>query len=88
MKNYLERFKGKFSNSFQSMTSMSLKDKINLLEQLSNLLNSGIPITNALKIIILQTREKKKQEFLKNLVEMLNKGRSLKECFAQYPKIF
>ncbi len=58
------------------------------MEQLSNLLNSGIPITNSLKIISLQTREKKKQQFLKNLIEMLNKGSSLKECFAQYPKTF
>jgi len=67
---------------------ISLKEKINLLEQLSNLLHSGIPITNSFKIIMYQTRDKKMKNFIKNIIELLNKGEGLKEVCTRYPRTF
>jgi type II secretory pathway component PulF len=55
IKSFLKHFNAKKSSGIK----ISSKDKINLLEQLSNLLNSGIPLLNAFKIIKYQTRDKK-----------------------------
>jgi len=60
---------------YQSTTNISIssKDKINLLEQLSNLLNSGIPLMNSFKIIMYQTKDKKMKSLVKEIIEKLNK---------------
>ncbi|MDP2396363.1 MAG: hypothetical protein Q8S84_07520 [bacterium] len=76
MNKYIEKIKEffskiKFSNT--SKISISSKDKINLLEQLSNLLNSGIPLVNSFKIIMYQTKDKKLKNLVKELIEKLNK---------------
>ncbi|MDF1682875.1 MAG: hypothetical protein P1U46_04110 [Patescibacteria group bacterium] len=52
---------------------ISSKDKINLLEQLSNLLSSGIPLINCFKIINYQTRNKKIKIIIEKIIETLNK---------------
>ncbi|MDP2090111.1 MAG: type II secretion system F family protein [Candidatus Gracilibacteria bacterium] len=91
MNKYIEKIKEffskiKFSNT--SKISISSKDKINLLEQLSNLLNSGIPLVNSFKIIMYQTKDKKLKNLVKELIEKLNKGDSLKDAFSNYDNIF
>jgi len=68
--------------------TISSKDKINLLEQLSNLLNSGIPLMNSFKIIMYQTRNKKIKLLYKTMIDNLNKWDSLKEVFQKYKNIF
>ncbi|ATU05245.1 hypothetical protein BKN14_02195 [Candidatus Gracilibacteria bacterium HOT-871] len=67
---------------------ISSKEKINFLEQFSNLINSGIPILNSLKIIMYQTKNKKLKILLEKMISSINKGDSLKESFAHFPKIF
>ena len=69
-------------------TSISSKEKIILLEQLSNLLNSGIPLINSFKIIMYQTRKKKMKLIIENFIKNLNKWDSLKIIFERYPSIF
>lgn len=78
--------KNDFNTTFS--VKISSKDKINLLEQLSNLLNSGIPLMNSFKIIMYQTSNKKMKNLIKSFTGMLNKWDSLKEVFMKYPKIF
>jgi len=75
---------------YQSTTNISIssRDKINLLEQLSNLLNSGIPLMNSFKIIMYQTKDKKMKSLVKEIIEKLNKWHSLKEAFISYKNIF
>ena len=75
---------------YQSTTNIAIssKDKINLLEQLSNLLNSGIPLMNSFKIIMYQTKDKKMKSLVKEIIEKLNKWHSLKEAFISYKNIF
>lgn len=91
MKKYIEIFKSfieKNKGWKSSVKSISSKDKISLLEQLSNLLNSWIPLLNSFKIIMYQTKDKKLKILLKEFIEKLNKWDSLKEVFSNYKNIF
>ncbi len=83
---YLEELKKKFSKN--SDIKISSKEKINLLEQLSNLLSSGIPLLNSFKIIMYQTKNKKIKRLLKSIIENINKWDSLSEIFSKHRKIF
>lgn len=67
---------------------ISSKDKINFLEQFSNLINSWIPILNSLKIIMYQTKNKKLKNILEKIIKDINKWNSLKESFSNFPKTF
>ncbi|MDD3793865.1 MAG: type II secretion system F family protein [Candidatus Gracilibacteria bacterium] len=93
MKNLLEKFKLlllKFKGKKTLSIKISSKEKINLLEQLSNLLESGIPLINSLKIIMYQTKTKNKNNklLLNSVIAELNSGNSLNECFQKFPNIF
>ena len=67
---------------------ISSKEKINLLEQLSNLINSGIPIINSLKIIKYQTKNKNIKFLIEKVIEDINKWESLQVSFSKFSKIF
>ena len=67
---------------------ISSKNKINFLEQFSNLINSGIPIINSLKIIMYQTKDKKIKFMLEKIISDINKWWNLRESFEKFPKIF
>ncbi|MDD2871246.1 MAG: type II secretion system F family protein [Candidatus Gracilibacteria bacterium] len=91
MNKYIDKAREYFGNlkfSSTSSVSISSKDKINLLEQLSSLLNAGIPLLNSFKIIMYQTSDKKMKILLKSIIEKLNKGDSLKEVLANFTNIF
>jgi len=62
-----------FSFMKKSSIGISIKEKINLLDSLSNLLNSWIPLTNGLKIIMYQTRTKKIKKLLSEIIDNTNK---------------
>ncbi|NDK08321.1 hypothetical protein EOM39_03665 [Candidatus Gracilibacteria bacterium] len=67
---------------------LSTKAKIDFLYQFGTLLNSGIPITNALKIMIYQTENKNIKTIIEVILDDLNKGISLKESILKFPLIF
>ena len=84
--NLIARIKDKFFS--QSSIKISLKDKISLLDQLSNLLHSWIPITNAITIMIFQTHDKKIKKMLERTLDLLNKWENLEYIFKIFPNIF
>ena len=91
MKEYIDKINWFFTNwkwKINYNISLSSKDKISLLEQLSNLLNSWIPLMNSFKIIMYQTKDKKLKTFYQNIVKDLNKWDSLKDIFKKYKNIF
>lgn len=94
MNKYLDKMKLYFNNLIPNNNNIKLtiklssKEKISLLEQLSNLLNSGIPLMNSFKIIMYQTKDKKIKNFIKEIINQLNKWDSLKEIFSKYKNIF
>lgn len=67
---------------------ISTKEKLNFLESFSNLLNSWIPISNALKIIQYQTKNPNSKILIEVLEINISKWVSLEESFIQFPKIF
>jgi type II secretory pathway component PulF len=67
------KIKERFQIQKAGTIKLSAKEKINLLEQLSNLINSGIPITNAFSIISYQTKDPKIKSLILNLSEKINK---------------
>lgn len=83
---YISQIKVKLSEN--TRLKISTKDKIMFLDQLSNLINSGIPLTNALKILSYQTRQKSLKTLIADTIEQMNTGRSLGESFKKYTKIF
>lgn len=76
-----------FKRNIHNM-KITTKEKLNFLESFSSLLNSGIPITNALKIIEYQSKSAKIKILINSISKNINSGLSLEECFIQFPKIF
>jgi len=67
---------------------LKTKEKIDFLDQLGTLLNSWIPITNALKIMIYQTENKNVKYIIEIILEDINKWSQLRESFARFPSVF
>ncbi len=86
IKDFFDKIKSQINH--KKNIKISSKEKINLLEQLSNLLQSWIPLINAFKIIMYQTKEKKLKILLKNIVDNINKWDSLSEIFQKNNKSF
>lgn len=84
--NFLEKLQNKFPITFD--ISLNPKDKINFLDQFANLLHSGIPITNSVKIMLYQTRDKKLKKMLQAFLDKLNKWENLENIFKGFPKVF
>lgn len=82
------KLKDKFQVSNSGWVKFNSKEKINLLEQLSNLINSWIPITNTFSIISYQTKDKKIKALVQDLLEKINKWIPLRESCAQYSSVF
>jgi type II secretory pathway component PulF len=51
---------------------LNLKEKIDFLEQLSNLLSSGIPIINSFTIMNYQTKNKRVKFLIEDTLNKLN----------------
>lgn len=81
VKNQINNFNGK-------KRQLRLKDKIDFLDQLATLLNSWIPITNALKIMVYQTESKNVKFIIEIILEDINKWMSLKDSIIKFPSIF
>lgn len=72
----------------KSMIRLSSREKISFLDQLSNLLGSGIPIINSLTIMSYQTKRVKVKNMLLSLKDDLHKWVSFKDACAKYPRSF
>ena len=67
---------------------LNSKEKIDFLEQLSNLLESGIPIINSFKIMNYWTKSKKIKVIISIAIEKLSKWKNLMYIFSEFPKTF
>ena len=71
------------------MSSVSLKSKVVFAKQLSTMLAAGLPITQALEIIIQQTDDKSLEKNLQFVLDDIQKsGRPLSDSMKQHTKIF
>ena len=67
---------------------LNSKEKIDFLEQLSNLLDSGIPIINSFTIMDYSTKNKKLKTIIKTSLDKLSKWKNLMQIFSLFPKTF
>lgn len=74
-----------FKRIFQR--SISLKDKIFFTKQLSVLLKAGVPLVQALELLVEQT-EGTLQTIVINLKDSIKEGRSLADSLQKYPTVF
>ena len=85
LKNRINKLISDYKSKWRKLKT---KEKIEFLDQLGTLLNSWIPITNALKIMLYQTENKNIIEIINIISEDINKWNQLKESFARFPSIF
>ena len=83
---FLSQIKQKFDTN--KNIKINTKQKIVFLDQLSNLINSGIPVTNGLKIMSYQTKSKPIKALINDTLDQMNKWKSLGDAFSKYTKIF
>jgi len=67
---------------------ISTKNKIAFLENLADMINSWIPISNAIQIIYYQSKNKSQKKLSYIVMQDLSKWISLKESFSSIKKIF
>ncbi len=67
---------------------ISWNDKIMFFDSLFNLIESGIPMLNAMNIMLLQTKNKKIKFILENTIKEMWKWKKLQDCFSKYTNIF
>lgn len=87
-KNRLTWYLKKDQVSHPSSVKISQKEKIQILDGLYNLINSWIPITNSLSILLFQTKNKSTKIVLQTLIKEINKGQKLQFGFSLFPKVF
>lgn len=72
----------------KSNVKINAKEKIIFLEQLSNLLSSGIPIINSFTIMNYQTSNKKIKIIIEKTLKDLSTWISLREIFGKFKRSF
>jgi len=88
METIKDKIKAFFNKKDTLNTKIKTKLKISFLESLSNLLNSWIPLLNAIEIILLQSKNKTIKNILLKLKDKLKNGSSLSEALFIFPNIF
>lgn len=67
---------------------VSLRDVLELTEQLNALLKAGLPLDRSLKILLGTLENPALLEVVQGIYLEVEKGHSLADAFAQYPKVF
>lgn len=85
-KQMIEDFKMRLTKKWT--VKLSQKQKINFFDSLYNLINSGIPITNSLSIMLFQTKDKNVKLLLQTLSKDISKWKKLEESLKQFGNVF
>ncbi len=77
-------------NIFKKTNSIKIsqKQKIAFFDWLFNLINSWIPITNSLSIMLYQTKDKNLKTLLETILKDISKWKKLEESLKDFSKIF
>lgn len=67
---------------------VALRDVLEFTEQLNSLLKAGLPLDRSLKILLGTLENPALQEVVQGIYLEVEKGHSLADAFAQYPKVF
>ena len=72
----------------KKVQKINQKTKIDFFDSVFSLINSWIPITNSLSIMMYQAKDKTLKDLLWVLLRDLSKWKKLQDSFKDYPKIF
>ncbi len=67
---------------------IKLSEKIIFTRNLSGMLTAGLPLSRALQVLHKQTKNKKFQNVVDELMKNIDKGGTLSDGMAKYPKVF
>ncbi|GAG57869.1 unnamed protein product, partial [marine sediment metagenome] len=65
-----------------------LKDKAIFIRQLATMLDAGIPMSEALEVIVSQTKNSQLEEMLEDVRKGVEGGASLSKALADHPSVF
>ncbi|HEY4483035.1 MAG TPA: type II secretion system F family protein [Candidatus Paceibacterota bacterium] len=84
-----EASKGHFFAKLSSkFSTISFKEKIFFIGNLSEMLSAGLSLTRALKVSLKQTKNTKMKNVIIAVTDSVDKGGSFAEALARFPKIF
>lgn len=72
----------------KNISTVSLGEKINFIENLSVMLKAGISISRCLQILVKQTKNRKFQTILADVYNQVQEGKGLSEALAKYSGVF
>ncbi len=72
----------------KSVSTVSLEEKINFIENLSIMLKAGISISRALQILVKQSKNLRFKTVLSDIYTQVESGKALGEAMAKYPTVF
>jgi len=80
--------KSKGSLNISFLSHISLSEKIIFTNNLSGMLQAGLPLTRALSVLEKQSKNQKFKEVINELINEINKGGTLSDGMKKYPKVF
>ena len=72
----------------KNLSTISLAEKINFVENLSVMLKAGISISRCLQILVKQTHNARFRGILTDVYNQVQQGKGLSEAMAKYPAVF
>lgn len=72
----------------QALVRIKLRDRNVFFRQLANLIESGMPITRALRTLVEQTENSKMSQLIDELRDDVQKGSSFAEALERHPEVF
>lgn len=86
---HIEEQQKKTVVSFLSnISTISLDEKINFIENLSVMLKAGISISRAMQILVKQTKNVKFKNIISDVYNQVQQGKGLAEALEKYPNVF
>lgn len=79
---------GLLSINIDFLSSVSLSEKIIFTNNLSGMLQAGLPLTRALTVLEKQSKNVMLNDILTSIVDDVNKGNSLSVGMEKFPKVF
>lgn len=71
-----------------ALSRVELRDKILFANNLSTMIQAGLPLSRSLSIILKQTTNPRMKLVLTNISENITKGMTLSDALAKYPDVF
>ena len=80
--------RGFFAGLSERFSTISFKEKIFFIGNLSEMLSAGLSLTRALKVSLKQTKNAKMKRVITSVTDSVDKGGSFAEALAHFPNIF